>query len=155
MVTYLWTFVYPIGCNGKIELWPIKSIHEVAVTLFRVCLAVFTLGVHMSDIRLPGSVVSKIIWLFRWKSVDFNWKCLLLLWPWQRSNWLGWWMLTGSSSDVSTFKKKIFQTQRGQFVPHSKVPNVKSLFDPSDLENKVKVNLMTFNDRFCHYTSLV
>ena len=33
MVTDLWTFIYPLGYNGKIELWPIKSRNEDTVTL--------------------------------------------------------------------------------------------------------------------------
>ena len=35
-------------------------------------------------------------------AIDFHWKCLLLLWPWQRSNWSGWCMLGSSSINVST-----------------------------------------------------
>ena len=46
MVIDLWTFVCPIGYNGKIQLWLIKYRNEDAVTLFLVCLVVLTYGVH-------------------------------------------------------------------------------------------------------------
>ena len=36
-----------------------------------------------------------------------------------------------------------------------KVPNVKIFYDPRDLENTVKVKLMTYNKRSCHYASWV
>ena len=40
------------------------------------------------------------------------------------------------------------------FVPPSKVPNIKIIvYDPGDLENKVKVKLMTYNKRSFHYAS--
>ena len=47
--------------------------------------------------------------------------------------------------DASTLMMKIFQTQRWQFVPTSKVPNVKNSDDPGDLRNKVKDKLLTCN----------
>ena len=62
----------------------------------------------------------KTISLYRWIPIDFYWKCLLLLWAWQKSNWSVWIMLGKSSVDVSTHMIKNFQTQRWQFVPLSK-----------------------------------
>ena len=35
-------------------------------------------------------------------------------------------------------------------MPPSKVPNVKTFFDPGDLENKLKVTLLTCNKKTCH-----
>ena len=40
---------------------------------------------------------------------------------------------------VSTLMMKIFQTQRWEFMPTSKVPNVKTFQNPGDLKTKVKV----------------
>ena len=97
----------------------------------------------------------KNICLFEWKPIDFYWKCLSLLWPWQRSNWPGWCMFGRSSIDVPTPVIKIFLTQRWQLVPPSKVPNVKTMYDPSDLENNVKVKFMICIQRTCHQASLV
>ena len=54
--------------------------------------------------------------LFRWiPLIYFHWECLLLLWPWQSSNWFGWCMLGSSSIKISTWRIIIFQTQRWQF----------------------------------------
>ena len=94
MVTDLWKFVCPIGYNGKIELLPIESRNEDAVTLFWVCLSI-----HLRHPQVwcgttrPSSL--KTICLFRWKPNDYHWKCLSLLWPWQTWNWSGWCMLVG------------------------------------------------------------
>ena len=95
-----------------------------------------------------------------WEFTPYNtkqdvpiWKCLLLLWPWQRSIWSGWCLLGSSSIDVSTCRLKIFQTQRWQFVPLLKVSNVKTFNDRRELEKKVKFNPMTCNKRSCHYAS--
>ena len=46
----------PLGFYGKIQLWPIKSRIEDAVTLFLVCLIVLTYGVHGSDMGPLGPV---------------------------------------------------------------------------------------------------
>ena len=70
----------------------------------------------------------------------FDCKCLLLLWPWQRSN-SSIWCMSRSSQDASTLVIKIFQTQKWQFVPPSKVTNMKTFCDHGDLENKVNVKL--------------
>ena len=94
----------------------------------------------------------KLICLFRWKPIGFHWKCLLLLWPWQKSNWSGWCMFGSSSIDVSTLMLKIFQTQNMSVCGTFK-NCVKIFYDPGDLENKAKVKLMTCNERFCHSAS--
>ena len=60
MVPNLWTIVCSIGCDGKIELRAIKSKNENAGTLFYIWLAVFTWGVHRSDMEPLGAVVLKI-----------------------------------------------------------------------------------------------
>ena len=78
--------------------------------------------------------------LFRWKPIDFYWKFLLFLWPWQRSNWSCWCILGGSSIDVSTLLIKIFETQ-WQFMPPSKLPNVKTFYDHGDLKTRSRSNL--------------
>ena len=62
----------------------------------------------------------KLIWILRCLPLTSYWKCPMLLWPWQRSNWSGWCVLGSSSKDVSSIKIKIFQIQRWQFVPPSK-----------------------------------
>ena len=93
----------------------------------------------------PSSL--KTTCLFRWKPTDFHWKCLLLWWLWQRSNWSGWCVLGWSSIDVPALMIKIFEIQRWQFMPTSKGPNVKTLYDPCDLENRVKIKLLTSNKR--------
>ena len=90
--------------------------------------------------------------------VKFHWftlKIPLLLWPWQRSNWSGWWMLGNSSIGVFTLMMKIFKSQSWQFGTLTKFSNLKTFYDHGDLKNKVKVNLMTCNKRFCHYASWV
>ena len=83
----------------------------------------------------------KAIWIFRGKPIDFYWKCLLLLWPWQRSNLYGWCMLTGSSIDVSTVMIRTFETQRWQYVPTSKVWNIKTFFYLVTLKTKSRSGL--------------
>ena len=45
---------------------------------------------------------------------------------------------------------KHLPNQSRQFAPASKVSNVKNFNDRDDLENKVKVKLMTCNIRSCH-----
>ena len=111
------------------------------MTLFYICLVVFHRGVVWYGTPWPSGL--KTICLFRWKTIDFSGKCLLLLWPSQRSNRSGWCMLSRSSLDVFTLMIKIFQTQSWQFVPPSKVTNVKNFYDPGNLVNKIKVKLMT------------
>ena len=49
--------------------------------------------------------------------------------------------------DVSTIMIKVFQTQKWQFVPLTKVPNMKTFSDHGEPENKVKVKVMTLNKR--------
>ena len=61
---------------------------------------------------------------------------LLMLWPWQRSNWSGWCMQQSSWRDISSVMIKIFQTRSWQFVPPSKVPTVKTFYDRGHLETK-------------------
>ena len=36
-----------------------------------------------------------------------------------------------------------------------KVPNEKTFYHPDDLKNKVKVKLLTYNKRSCHYVPWV
>ena len=82
----------------------------------------------------------------RWSKCDhgdFHWKCLLLLWPWKRSNRSGWCIRGNSSMNVSSIMIKIFQTQRWQFVPLPEVPNVKVFYDCGYLKNMVEVKFMT------------
>ena len=45
----------------------------------------------------------KTICLFRSNPIDFHWKCLWLLWPWQRSIWPDWFMFWTFSTHVSSF----------------------------------------------------
>ena len=87
----------------------------------------------------------KTICLFRWKPIGFHWKYMLLLWPWQRSIWSGLCMLGSSPIGVSTFMMKIFQTQRQQFMPLSKVSKCENFDDHGNIENKVRSNI-------CHAT---
>ena len=150
MVTNLWTLEYFIGCNGKIQLWPMKSRNDDTLTLFWVCLVVFTWGVLRSHMGPLSQVV--------WKIYAYSGEKLLIsienvYFCCQRSNLSGWCRLTRSSTDVSLLEIKTFQIQRWQFVPPSRVPNIKTFYDPVDLENKVKVKLMTCSKRSCHYAS--
>ena len=48
---------------------------------------VFTWGIYRSDRGPHRPSGLKSTCPFRWKPNDFHWKCLLLLWPWQKSNW--------------------------------------------------------------------
>ena len=57
--------------NGKIELWPLKSRHEDAVTIILVCLVIFTSDVQRSDMVPLGGL--KTICLFRWTPIDCYW----------------------------------------------------------------------------------
>ena len=71
-----WTLIHKIhkwGCNDLILSMP-SSIHLR-------CLQV--------SYGTSGHSGLETICLFRWKPIDFHWKCLLLLWPWQRLNWSG------------------------------------------------------------------
>ena len=56
----LWTFFCPIGYNGKIQLWPMKSKKENAVTFFYICLVVITWGIHQSDMEHLSPTVFKL-----------------------------------------------------------------------------------------------
>ena len=80
---------------------------------------------------------------FKVHVIDFHWKYmyLLLLWPWQRSNWPGWWMFSKVllNVHVSTLLDKNLPNPKMKFVPLSKVSNVKICYIYYDLENKVKV----------------
>ena len=40
-----------------------------------------------------------------------------------------------------------------KFKSHATDPNVKTFYDPGDLENKIKVRLLACNKRSCHYAS--
>ena len=151
MVTDLWAFVCPFGYNGEIELWPIKSRNENAVTLFYVCLVVFNWGVYRSDMGPLSPVVSKpyaysdenpLI-----STENVNCYCDLDRGQTDLGEvcWVG----------LQQMYLKIFQTQRWQFVPPSKVSTVKTFCGPGDLKNKVKVKLMTRNKRSCHCASEV
>ena len=102
MVTDLWTFDRLIGYNGKIQLWPIKSQNDDAVTLFWVCLVVFTRGVHRSDMGFLGPMVSNQCAFSGenpWISIESVYCCCDL----ERSKWCGWCMLDRSSIDVFTW----------------------------------------------------
>ena len=96
---------------------------------------------------------------------------LVIWWPWPltfgprifrnsatvslSSNWSGRRRQGNYSIDISTFMIRIFQTPKWQFVPPLNVPNVKTCYDPGDLENKVKVKIMIYNKRSCHCVSCV
>ena len=56
--------------------------------------------------RTPWTSGLKTIFLFSWKPIDFHWKCQLQLWPWQKSNWSGWYMMVSSSAEVSRLMVK-------------------------------------------------
>ena len=51
-----------------------------------------------------------------WNPVYFHWKCPLLLWPWPRSIWSGWYMLGNSSIGASMF---LIQKQTSQYKDDS------------------------------------
>ena len=97
----------------------------------------------------PGSLKSRC--LFQWKLINWHWRCLLLQWPWQRSNWSGWCMWCRPSIDLFAFMKEIFQTPIWQWVPTPNVKNVNNSYDPGELENKVKIKCLTWNKSSCHY----
>ena len=81
---------------------------------------------------------------FNWDAIDFYWKCILLLWLWQKSNWFAWCLQGICSRDASSLMIKVFQTQSWQSVPPSKILNVKTLYDPGDLENLIPNNKKVF-----------
>ena len=60
MITDFWTFNHPIGYKGKIQLWPMKSRNEDAVTYFWEGLIVhdLTLGIHRFNVEPLGPVAS-------------------------------------------------------------------------------------------------
>ena len=123
----------------KNDLWSIKSRNEDTVAVFWVCLVVFTRGVHKSVARILGPVVSKLY--------AYSIENPLLLWVWQRSYWSGSCMFGSSLIDTSTLMIKIFHTQRWQCVPLWNVSNVKTFCDHGDLDNKVRVKLVTCNEK--------
>ena len=53
-----------------------------------------------------------------------------------------------------TYDKNL-QNPNIKFVPTAKVQNMKTFYDPGELENKIKVKLMTCNKGSCHYASYV
>ena len=75
-------------------------------------------GLHVHSVLVKGRAMGLVYFMVH--SIDFHWKCLLLLWPWQRSNLSGWCILDRNSINVSTCAIKFFQTQRWRFVPLSK-----------------------------------
>ena len=131
MLTYLRTY-------GKIE-FSIKSKIEEAVNLFYTSFSIHLRGLQVwYGTPMPSGL--KTVYPFRWKPIDFYRKCLLLLWPGQRSNWSELCLLGRLSLDLSAVMIKIFQTPKWQFVTPSKVLNAKTFHDPGDFENKVKVD---------------
>ena len=68
-------------------------------------------------------------------SNDFHWKCLLLLWTWQRLNLSGSNTLGTSLITVSTLIIKIFQCQKWQFFPRS-VSNMKIFYNCMTLKTR-------------------
>ena len=87
-------------------------------------------------------------------AIDFHWICLLLMWPWQRSNWSGGFILGSSSMDVSTLMMKIFQTKADSFC-HFPSFKFETFCDLGDLENKIKVKLLTCKKRYYNCASWV
>ena len=92
--------------------------------------------------------------LFRWNSIDFNWKCLLLLCPWQRSNKSFWCVFGSSPISVSSHDENL---------PNPKIAvgatfkcfKYETFHDQWDLEKEVTVKFMTYNKRSSNYASWI
>ena len=84
-----------------------------------------TTGVSMSNMDDDSCNDITILWIVSHMQV-ISIENVLLLWPWQRSNWSGRCMQGSSSIDGSSVAIKIFWIQRWQSVPTSKVANVKT-----------------------------
>ena len=123
-------YYHPFGYNGKIQLW-LKIQKWWCSDLIQS----MPCSIHLKCTQVwygtPKPYGLKTLWLFRWKPIV----------QWQRSYWYGWCMLERSSIDVSTIMMKNFQIQRWQFVPTSKILNVKTFYDPGDLETRSRSNL--------------
>ena len=153
MVSDLWTFMYPIGYNGKIELWPLN----------------FFLKGDGSDLTLdspssiylkrgqvwqwtPGPSGLKTICLFKWKTHWFPLKMSIVTVTLAAVN-LIWLMYVDWF-----FNQCIYNSDKNLRNPKVKVyVNFKSLkyeiWDPGDLENNVKVKLKTYTKNSCHFPS--
>ena len=112
-----------------------------------------TWGVHRSDMGPLGLVVSKLYADENPLISIENVYCCCDLKTGGQTNLVD--VLGRSSPEASTLMKKICQTQRWQFVPTSQVQNMKALYDPGDLENKVKVKIMTCNKMSCNLKIIV